>query len=150
MQRNKSAIYWVYTLRSTIAFPIRCFVTSQIIVMPSNDECITLFSSCFTVLCSYIFGHSCKVNSINLAHSVHRPLLVEEYLRNTISSGSSYFTDPFILINIQFAHTRITNWPKFRMPNWEFCKSEMTRKGGLRDEYNDRNRTKYVKCKMGL
>ena len=109
MQRNKSAIYWVYTLWSTIAFPIRCFVTSQIIVMPSNDECITLFSSCFTVLCSYIFGHSCKVNSINLAHSVHRPLLVEEYLRNTISSGSSYFTDPFILINIQFAHTRITN-----------------------------------------
>ena len=103
---------------------------------------------CFYVLT--FFGHSCKVNSINLAHSVHRPLLVEEYLRNTIFSGSSYFTDPFILINIQFAHTRITNWPKFRMPNWEFCKSEMTRKGGLRDEYNDRNRTKYEKCKMGL
>ena len=104
--RQVSYLLDVYLMEynTAIAFPIHCFVTSQIVVMPSNDECITLFHHVLLFLCSYIFGHSCKVNSINLALSVHRPLLVEEYLRNTISSGSSYITDPFILINIQFTH----------------------------------------------
>ena len=59
------------------------------------------------------FGHCCKVNSINLAHSVHRPLF-KEYLRNTISSGS-YISESFILVNIPI-HTQVRIDQSFEVP----------------------------------